>query len=61
MPVILHAEDEDLWLRGTYAEACELATPHPSQLMAMAPTQKPVEGPAATQEAFLSTEGVVLV
>ena len=61
MPVILHSEDEPLWLNGTYDEACGLAAPHPSQLMGMAPAQRPVDGPAATQEAFLSTEGVVLV
>jgi putative SOS response-associated peptidase YedK len=35
MPVILHPEDYDLWLSGTYDDACALAQPFPSQLMAM--------------------------
>jgi putative SOS response-associated peptidase YedK len=35
MPVILHPEDYDLWLSGSYNDACALAQPFPSQLMAM--------------------------
>ena len=35
MPVILHEEDHDRWLRGSFADACELAQPYPSQLMAI--------------------------
>jgi putative SOS response-associated peptidase YedK len=35
-PVILQAEDEQRWLDGDHADACELAVPFPSQLMAMA-------------------------
>lgn len=33
MPVILQPEDYQLWLTGTYDEACSLAQPFPSQLM----------------------------
>jgi putative SOS response-associated peptidase YedK len=36
MPVILHPEDYDRWLDGEAADACSLATPFPSQLMAVA-------------------------
>lgn len=36
MPVILHVEDYDRWLTGTYDDACALAQPYPSQLMAVA-------------------------
>jgi putative SOS response-associated peptidase YedK len=36
MPVILHPEDYDRWLDGEVADACSLATPFPSQLMAVA-------------------------
>lgn len=36
MPVILHSEDYDRWLRDPYASVCELAAPYPSQLMALA-------------------------
>ena len=36
MPVILHPEDYDRWLGDPYANACELAQPFPSQLMAVA-------------------------
>lgn len=32
-PVILHEEDEELWLRGEVEDVCSLATPFPSQLM----------------------------
>jgi putative SOS response-associated peptidase YedK len=35
MPVILHPEDYNLWLSGSYDDACALAQPFPSQLMAM--------------------------
>jgi len=35
MPVILHREDEESWLRADWARARRLATPFPSQLMAM--------------------------
>lgn len=35
MPVILHPEDYERWLRGTVAEARTLAVPFPSQLMEM--------------------------
>jgi len=35
-PVILQREDEQRWLDGDYADACALAQPFPSQLMAMA-------------------------
>jgi putative SOS response-associated peptidase YedK len=35
-PVILHAEDEQRWLDGDHADACELAVPFPSQMMAVA-------------------------
>lgn len=35
MPVILHAEDYDRWLGGSFDEATALATPFPSQLMVM--------------------------
>lgn len=36
MPVILMPEDFDRWLEADYAEACALAVPLPSQLMAVA-------------------------
>lgn len=36
MPVILHPEDYDRWLSGEAADACSLAQPFPSQLMAVA-------------------------
>lgn len=36
MPVILHDEDYTRWLDAGYAEACALAEPFPSQLMARA-------------------------
>lgn len=35
MPVILHEADYERWLTGTYEEAAALATPYPSQLMAV--------------------------
>jgi putative SOS response-associated peptidase YedK len=35
-PVILHQEDEDRWLSGEADDVCSLATPFPSQLMAVA-------------------------
>lgn len=35
-PVILQPEDEQRWLDGTYDDACALAQPFPSQLMAVA-------------------------
>ena len=35
MPVILHDEDYDRWLDGEVDEVCSLATPFPSQLMAV--------------------------
>lgn len=34
MPVILHREDFDRWLTGEYVDACGMAVPFPSQLMA---------------------------
>ena len=36
MPVILQPEDYDRWLTGEAADACSLAQPFPSQLMAVA-------------------------
>ena len=36
MPVILHPEDYDRWLDGDVQDACSLAQPFPSQLMAVA-------------------------
>ena len=36
MPVILHPDDHDRWLDGEADEACSLAAPFPSQLMAVA-------------------------
>ena len=36
MPVILHPEDYDAWLDGAVEDACALAQPFPSQLMAVA-------------------------
>jgi putative SOS response-associated peptidase YedK len=36
MPVILHPEDYDRWLDGAVEDACALAQPFPSQLMAVA-------------------------
>ena len=36
MPGILHEEDYDRWLGGEAADACALAVPFPSQLMAVA-------------------------
>jgi putative SOS response-associated peptidase YedK len=36
MPVILHPEDYDRWLDGEAEDACSLALPFPSQLMAVA-------------------------
>jgi putative SOS response-associated peptidase YedK len=33
MPVILHPEDYDGWLDGTYDDVCALAQPFPCQLM----------------------------
>ena len=35
MPVILLPEDHDAWLDGTAEDACSLAVPFPSQLMAV--------------------------
>lgn len=35
MPVLLHAEDEETWLRAPWDEARALAAPFPSQLMAV--------------------------
>jgi putative SOS response-associated peptidase YedK len=35
MPVILHPEDYDRWLSDPYTDACSLAQPFPSQLMAL--------------------------
>jgi putative SOS response-associated peptidase YedK len=35
MPVILHEEDYDQWLSAGYDEACAMAVPFPSQLMAV--------------------------
>jgi putative SOS response-associated peptidase YedK len=35
MPVILHDEDHDRWLDGEVDQVCSLATPFPSQLMAV--------------------------
>jgi len=35
MPVILHREDEENWLRAGWARAQKLVAPFPSQLMAM--------------------------
>lgn len=35
MPVLLHDEDFEGWLSGDYAGACALASPYPSQLMAL--------------------------
>jgi putative SOS response-associated peptidase YedK len=35
-PVLLQAEDEQRWLDGDHGDACELAVPFPSQMMAMA-------------------------
>jgi putative SOS response-associated peptidase YedK len=35
-PVILQGEDEQRWLDGDHADACELAVPFPSQMMAVA-------------------------
>lgn len=35
MPVILHSEDHQHWLDGSYDEICVLAAPYPSQLMAI--------------------------
>ena len=35
MPVILHREDYDRWLGGEAEDACSLAQPFPSQLMAV--------------------------
>lgn len=35
MPVILHREDEDAWLRADWTRARALVAPFPSQLMAM--------------------------
>jgi len=36
VPVILHDEDYMRWLDAGYDEACALAAPHPSQMMARA-------------------------
>jgi putative SOS response-associated peptidase YedK len=36
MPVLLHDEDYNAWLDGDVADACGLAQPFPSQLMAVA-------------------------
>lgn len=36
MPVVLHDEDFDGWLSGEYDSVCALASPYPSQLMAVA-------------------------
>ena len=36
MPVILHPEDYESWLDGAVDDACALALPFPSQLMAVA-------------------------
>lgn len=33
MPVLLHKEDEEAWLRGDFSAACALAASYPSQLM----------------------------
>lgn len=35
MPVVLHEEDHAAWLAGDFNDACQLATPFPSQLMVM--------------------------
>lgn len=35
MPVVLHDEDFDGWLSGEYDTVCALASPYPSQLMAV--------------------------
>ena len=35
MPVIIHPEDYDRWLDGAVEDACSLAQPFPSQLMAV--------------------------
>ncbi len=35
MPVILHPEDYERWLDGETSDACSLAAPFPSQLMAV--------------------------
>jgi putative SOS response-associated peptidase YedK len=34
-PIVLQVEDEQRWLDGDHADACELAVPFPSQLMAV--------------------------
>lgn len=36
MPVVLHEEDHAAWLADDFNDACQLATPFPSQLMVMA-------------------------
>lgn len=35
MPVVLHEEDHERWLTGDFTDACGLAAPFPSQLMAV--------------------------
>ena len=36
MPVVLHDEDFDGWLSSEYDSVCALASPYPSQLLAVA-------------------------
>lgn len=43
MPVILHAEDHQRWLRGDWKEAQTLVAPFPSQLMVLT-GEVPVQG-----------------
>ena len=38
MPVILHDEDEERWLRAPAEEALELVSPYPAQLMSVVQT-----------------------
>jgi putative SOS response-associated peptidase YedK len=47
MPVILHDEDYDRWLRAPLEEALTLAAPFPAQLMAVAPPEYPTRKPVA--------------
>jgi len=44
MPVILHREAEDDWLRADWARARRLVAPYPSQLMAMDAAPSPRTG-----------------
>ena len=48
MPVILHEEDYDRWLTCDYDSAIQLATPYPSQLMAVG-RHIPSTGPGETE------------